>query len=415
MKKKLRLILILLAAAGAILAGYLYYLFVYRTTHQPKPKEEIIATNTDAAVYQLEELIKKLEEYDEWFDAVEVSQMEDEREYGTYIIPGLKTTKTIQTSNFKLASCTSMTPQGLAVTEDYLFISAYCHTHDHNSVIYMLDKETHQFIKEIVLPDQSHAGGLAYDTENNMLWVSGEENGTAYANAYLLQNILDYNVDLTKMPLFYMQRAPLYTLKRNSFMTYNDNHLYAGYFNKKQNGTLQKYELENNGTLKTQYNEEGVKQRNFTIQGKQVLPSELSLVSPKVQGIAFEEEYLLLSQSYGAMKSVLRVFDRDSIDGEGYQFTDENALISFELPDKLEQIYVFDHKVYLLFESAAYAYRARPLTNVDRVISVSLKEEIAKAEQDKENETLDISQEDDQTIDDYFDENETDEGGEEQQ
>lgn len=399
--KNWKIILGLLVIISVTLGGYLYYLFGYRTTHQPEAEEEIISTNTDATVYELEELMRKLEEYDEWFDAVEVSQMEVELEYGTYIIPGLKTTKSIQTSNFQLASCTSMTPQGLAVMEDYVFISAYCHTHDHNSVIYMLDKKTHQFIKEIVMPDQSHAGGLAYDPENKTLWVSGHENDTAYANAYTLQSILDYNIELTRMPLFYTQRAPLYTIKRNSFMTYNDNSLYAGFFNKKKNGVLQKYELENNGTLKTQYNDAKVKKREFTISSKHAFPAELSLVSEKVQGIAFEDEYLLLSQSYGAMNSILHVFDRDAIDGEGYRFTAENALVSFELPDKLEQIYVFDKKVYLLFESAAYAYRAQPLTNVDRVISVSLEDEIAKAVKEKEEaEPAD----EEKTIDDYFNE-----------
>ena len=32
------------------------------------------------------------------------------------------------------AVCTTMTPQGLAVTEDYVFVSAYCHAKKHNSV-----------------------------------------------------------------------------------------------------------------------------------------------------------------------------------------------------------------------------------------------------------------------------------------
>ena len=51
-----------------------------------------------------------------------------EREYGTYIIPGLKATQTLLTSEGDMpAMCTTMTPQGLAVTEDYVFVSAYCH------------------------------------------------------------------------------------------------------------------------------------------------------------------------------------------------------------------------------------------------------------------------------------------------
>jgi hypothetical protein len=34
----------------------------------------------------------------------------------------------------------------------------------------------------------------------------------------------------------------------------------------------------------------------------------------------------------------------------------------------MEQIYVYDGKLYCLFESAAYAYRAQPALKVDRVM-----------------------------------------------
>lgn len=429
MKKKYVIIVILVLVLLASCGGYLYYQFGYRTTHHPEPETQVIETNTDATIYKLEELIVKLEEFDGWFDKENLKKMDAEKDYGTYIIPGLKTTKTLQTDNLQLVACTSMTPQGLAVTEEYLFISAYCHTKEHNSVIYMLDRNSHEFIKEIILPDQSHVGGLAYDPENMMLWVSGHENETAFANAFSMQSILDYHVDQTKAPLFYMQRAPLYTIKRNSFMTYNEKHLYAGFFNKKKNGILQKYDLEENGTLKTEYGGENVKQKNFTISSKQALPAQLGKISSKVQGIAFADKYLLMSQSYGVMKSILRVFDKDAIGDKGYNFTDENALISFELPDKLEQIYVYDDKVYLLFESAAYAYRARPLTNVDRVVSVDLLDEIAKAEKErkeeeqkeeeedlkekpKENTPQEETEEGTQTIDEFFEENTTENGDE---
>lgn len=63
---------------------------------------------------------------------------EKEKEYGTYVIPGLKNTRTLLTKKGATpAMCTSMTPQGLAVTEDYVLVSAYCSTQKHNSVIYV--------------------------------------------------------------------------------------------------------------------------------------------------------------------------------------------------------------------------------------------------------------------------------------
>ena len=83
----------------------------------------------------------------------------NEKEYGTYIIPGLKYTRTfLSAQGSKKAVCTSMTPQGLAITPEYVLISAYCHTGKHNSVIYVINKETHRFIKEVVLPGTAPCG-----------------------------------------------------------------------------------------------------------------------------------------------------------------------------------------------------------------------------------------------------------------
>src|SRR5699024_4818293 len=132
-------------------------------------------TDTKAAVYTFSQFSKVasenliLEKYGiQYYDHCPVSD--------TYIIPGLNGTQTCTPAG-TAAFCTSMTPQGLAVTKDYLFISAYCHTGQHNSVLYMIDKHTHTFIKEIVLPGRSHVGGLAYDPVHQNLWVSGRERG----------------------------------------------------------------------------------------------------------------------------------------------------------------------------------------------------------------------------------------------
>ena len=65
-----------------------------------------------------------------------------EIDYGTYIIPGLNATETQVFGEKNTSSiCTSMTPQGLAVTEDYLLVTAYCHTNTHltyhNNALYI--------------------------------------------------------------------------------------------------------------------------------------------------------------------------------------------------------------------------------------------------------------------------------------
>ncbi len=57
----------------------------------------------------------------------------------------------------------------------------YCHAKKHNSVIYMINKESHRFIKEIILPGQPHVGGLAYDSEHQILWYSSNTQELAQA------------------------------------------------------------------------------------------------------------------------------------------------------------------------------------------------------------------------------------------
>ena len=160
----IRILIMILVLAGS----YCAYAFIYRGRNEPPAKRKV--TNQEAAYYTLRGQIQMLSQKEELM-AFAFDDRKKEREYGTYIIPGLKSTRTLLTSECDMpAMCTTMTPQGLAVTEDYVFVSAYCHAKKHNSVIYMIDKESHRFIKEIVLPGQPHVGGLAYDSEHQNLW-----------------------------------------------------------------------------------------------------------------------------------------------------------------------------------------------------------------------------------------------------
>ena len=114
--------------------------------------------------------------------------------------------------------CTSMTPQGLAVTEDYVLVSAYCSTQKHNSVIYVIDKEKHNFIKEVILPGQPHVGGLAYDPEHKLLWYSSNINGIAQAVSIKMDTIEAYDYDDSHLPVDTFQIVSLYGIVRDSFM-----------------------------------------------------------------------------------------------------------------------------------------------------------------------------------------------------
>lgn len=95
-----------------------------------------------------------------------------EKEYGTYIIPGLRYTRTfLNAEGTKQAVCTSMTPQGLAVTDEYVLVSAYCQTEKHNSVIYVNQQRNSQIYQRGSPARSASCRRLAYDQEHDMAVV----------------------------------------------------------------------------------------------------------------------------------------------------------------------------------------------------------------------------------------------------
>ena len=129
---------------AAIGTGYWYYAWEYRA--ETEPETELTETNTDP-VYTMERYLRTLKRNSTVYEYA-CDEDEADEEYGTYVVPGLKATRTIQYKKEGTPHvCTSMTPQGLAITEDYVLISAYCRTKEHNSVIYVIDKKTHEYVK----------------------------------------------------------------------------------------------------------------------------------------------------------------------------------------------------------------------------------------------------------------------------
>lgn len=448
---RIKKILVRIAASIVVIAActgtYLGYTYIIRMKYEPPTA--LKDTSTEPAVYQLNELKDVLAQFEDFYTVAERNNLENTMDYGTYVIPGLKATKTINLDTHKIDMCTSMTPQSIAVTPEYLLVSGYCHTKEHSSVLFVIDKDSHKYVKTVVLPGHSHVGGLAFDSENEVIWVSGRKRGVSYANSYTLEAIEEYSVDESQNPLAFRQMVPLIQLKQNSFMTYKEGHLYAGYFSQSGEGVLYKYALDDEGRLEsskpvesvdetaienddTEEVQEKAKEEQEEIQeseeikeleeidefevtnstsikdfseestsamqeeekeaGKkeEKIEEEEAEVEDKfdpvgfanmpslVQGISFYgNEYLLVAESYGMMKSKLRVFRNDESNEEGYSFTDENAIVSYTLPDKLECACVADGKVYLVFEAAAYAYRVRPMYNIDRVLTLNINHDIA--------------------------------------
>lgn len=285
------------------------------------------------------------------------------------VIPGLRSTRTTVGKLHAPAACTSMTPQGMAVTEKYIFVSAYCHAHKHNSVIYMLNRYTHDFIKEIVLPNRAHVGGMAYDPVHGNVWVSGGTSGAAKAIAYPLSTLEKYDLDDGYAPVKAAQSYTLASIDRNSYMAYYDNALLIGYFKDKGESTLQRFNITDQGGLQSQII------ADYDEVHESVTADFLATTSRWIQGIAAEGEKILLSSSYGILDSEVQVYANAAPDGI---FTRTHAEKAVRFPRMLEQICIFEDKLYCLFESGAYAYRRYPGEKMDRILIVDL-EKILKA------------------------------------
>ena len=286
-----------------------------------------------------------------------------EREYGTYIIPGLKSTRTLLTSEGDMpAMCTTMTPQGLVVTEDYVFVSAYCHAKKHNSVLYMIDKESHRFIKEIVLPGQPHVGGLAYDSEHQILWYSSNTQELAQAVSLTMESIKNYDYDKSQRPIATNQIASLYGIVRDSFMTFYKGCLYVGCFNKYTESMIARYAVDEQGDLVNTFDEE------LGMMFEMAVPLDYSTISEQAQGMAFYNDKLLLSHSFGILPSRIVFYEQS----DKRLYVNENSARSYRMPEMIEQIVVDGDELYVLFESGAYAYRGYAGNVVDRVLKLDL-------------------------------------------
>ena len=355
-------------------ALYIYYVMVYRQATEPVTKA--FTTSTEAVLYDQEEQLSVLKHFEEMYGAM--TRRIPEEDYGMVILPGLDSTQTLKDNESgEISICTSMTPQGICIAEEYILVSAYCHTHTHNSVIYVIDKNTGEFRKEIVLKDKNHVGGLAYDTKYHLVWVSSGQNDRASVSAFSLKNLKAYDLEKRKKPITYTYKYDLYTLEKDSFMTYADGYLYIGHFSMDENSVVQKFQIGEHGGLKTQSGS------SFGIDKRIAIPEDVKQIPNRIQGIAIYKDKVILTQSYGWTPSKLFVHNYSDF---MHQTEKQYTINKISMPQKLEQIYIDGNDLYVLFESAAYAYRAQPLPKVDRICKLSLSDIIKSDMKDIESE-----------------------------
>ena len=226
----------------------------------------------------------------------------------------------------------------------------------------VIDKEKHNFIKEVILPGQPHVGGLAYDPEHKILWYSSNINGIAQAVSIKMDTIEAYDYDDSHLPVDTFQTVSLYGIVRDSFMTFYEGCLYVGCFEKYNESVIARYGVDADGNLINTMDEE------LGMDFEMAVPLDYSTISEQVQGIAFYNDKLLISHSFGILPSRLVFYEQS----DKRLYVNENSARTYRFPERLEQIVVEGDNLYVMFESCAYAYRASSVNIVDRVLKLNL-------------------------------------------
>lgn len=288
--------------------------------------------------------------------------------YGAY---GLAAAK----DGYVLARSDGFTPQGLALSEEFVFISAYDHDRQLNSVIFILDLDG-RFIKTISLDNKAHVGGIGYDSERGVLWVGDRREGRAVISAVEQEVIDSYDIE-SKQPVEYGLSFYIDSLPATSSLSFSEDVLWAGNFsNEAEESQLQLFSLEfadvaegDDVTLTRAGDSNHVR---ITESGEIHITADVAFRTPKeVQGIAWDGEYLYLAQSFGTKDSKLSRYE-PVLDGEDATFGKGRSIA---LPPYLEQVAVAENDeanyVIPLFESAQPTYRKKVDAFVDRVVALT--------------------------------------------
>ena len=226
-----------------------------------------------------------------------------------------------------------MVVQGFTKAGNVLAVSAYSKSGEYDSILYVMDLSG-KLLKTVDLRFKAHTGGIAYDEEHDLLWVTGPE-GKVYAITWS-----DVLADVYNGEIQVEFDAGLLNhggAKVASFLTIFEGQLFVGSYFNGGNGTLNRYSLAD--------------VKNPELVSSAVIPQ-------RIQGVTFKREagtdngFMFLSQGYQTEDSCLLKFRYD-------EETEEYAepLESHVLPEGAEQIQMSGRGMYLLFESAVRPYR----------------------------------------------------------
>lgn len=205
------------------------------------------------------------------------------------------------------------TVQSITSIDNKILISAY--KRKHNSRIYVYDFDTKNYEGVIILDNKAHVGGISYDKNHEILYVTGS-NGEI--NSYDYRVIKNYNksndkyvIDFSdneegkledKLEIKINNNINVKNLDEDaeaSTIYYYNDRLYVATFNPVNNGYLYSY--------KVNYNE---KEKKITIIDEH---TKKYRIGARIQGIGLtsigNNEYLVCTQSIGITKSVFLLYE----------------------------------------------------------------------------------------------------------
>ena len=289
-------------------------------------------------------------------------------------IAGLDKTVSYNRDNGRYGCGGFFTPQSICFFEDYFLLASYDGAHVFNSVIYVCDKRGN-YILTIILNNHAHCGGMAYDKDNDYVWVSNGKSviGISGDEIRHMLKVKKIRHDLAAVR-FEEYKKQYDTRTQASFVHYYRGLLWVGKFSMKGPDEIYAYKAD---------------------LSKDELETVYRMEAPRyAQGIAFYKAFsddgsgkkklcLAISTSRGPFVSKLRFYEPDFSCPEYDEESGINVVLKrkatkvLKLPPQSEGVVVRGRYLCILFESAAKPFRRSPLyrttRKLDRVLCMKVR------------------------------------------
>ncbi|EQM53183.1 hypothetical protein N692_05935 [Lactiplantibacillus plantarum EGD-AQ4] len=281
--------------------------------------------------------------------------------------PGLQATLTRNLHNGALVTSPNMIPQGMALAGRYRLITAYDATGQTQSVIYVQNRHTNRLENTILLRGKPHVGGIAYDPRHRRIWLCSHRRNHGIIVSLPLATVRHFN-PLTMRAVHYQQRWLLPNLSNASMLTYHHQALYVGQFKSGQPTLMARFPLNAAGHPGAAV-QTADSNAPYTYRLQRAISDWQGNLPANLQGITFYRQYALCSQSYGQHASKLVVLKMAAASA----VPSPSVMVTYRLPPQLEQITVHGHRLHLLYETGAAAYRQQQPDAIDRVLTINLR------------------------------------------